>query len=438
VAEVVEVVEVVEDHLELVNIKKNNSLSGIKSLIRFNLFLGLWLILMGEYVFAPFGVGDLVSEGSCEARFECQGNNMMSCTNFIYSGSPVQVYAVWTTGDGTPGSGDCSRQVPDADMIWSWYDVYTETWIELWRWYAGGYYSYVYSWMNLYITGDMSIKFRVEYGSYTREFTLSKSKLFVGDYPEAYGSCDRLLQCNGITGADCTSFTVDDSYVQVRALYRVGTCIAPPYSSFDWQYEQSPDTWVSASGDSWSSGNTYDGFVYGWKQLDTNGNYRVSYGGYTKTFTVFKPMSTTTTSTSTTTTISTTTITTTTTTSTSTTIPSTNNCPADADTLAEFRHILRKALINYFTNPSPAKMLKVEDLLEFYLAGAGDWANADCSDIGANSGYAIATIVNDVDMNIDDSIVPTCSDGTEYGECSATKPLYCYAGTLISKPSICN
>ncbi|MBI4148885.1 discoidin domain-containing protein, partial [Candidatus Woesearchaeota archaeon] len=33
--------------------------------------------------------------------------------------------------------------------------------------------------------------------------------------------------------------------------------------------------------------------------------------------------------------------------------------------------------------------------------------------------------------------VPTCADGTKYGECSATKPFYCYSGSLINKCATC-
>lgn len=33
--------------------------------------------------------------------------------------------------------------------------------------------------------------------------------------------------------------------------------------------------------------------------------------------------------------------------------------------------------------------------------------------------------------------VPTCSDGTPYGQCSSTKPLYCSSGTLVNNCSLC-
>lgn len=35
------------------------------------------------------------------------------------------------------------------------------------------------------------------------------------------------------------------------------------------------------------------------------------------------------------------------------------------------------------------------------------------------------------------NIGPACSDGTPYGQCSATKPLYCSAGALVNKCSAC-
>ena len=114
------------------------------------------------------------------------------------------------------------------------------------------------------------------------------------------------------------------------------------------------------------------------------------------------------------------------------------NCPSGADTEEDFRHVLRKALIDYLTDPAESQLEldQVKDLLEFYLT-TGTWDTADCNVAGSNSGTKISVIVNQANNKIDDDIVPKCDDGTEYGECSTPLPKFCYAGTIVDKCSIC-
>ncbi len=105
--------------------------------------------------------------------------------------------------------------------------------------------------------------------------------------------------------------------------------------------------------------------------------------------------------------------------------------------VAHVRNNLRKMLYEYFESPSTAKVElgKVKDILNFYLTIPPEEDNVDCSGIGANSGVSYYIIVLEAD-NITTAI-PYCSDGTEFGACSDTKPSYCYNGRLIDRCSTC-
>jgi len=93
------------------------------------------------------------------------------------------------------------------------------------------------------------------------------------------------------------------------------------------------------------------------------------------------------------------------------------SCPFEK----EYRHILRKALIDFLTNPSKAELTEgeVKELLNFYLTE--DLSTADCSGVDPVLKKA---------AGISEYILLRCSDGTEYGECSWAKPKYCYNGNL--------
>lgn len=105
--------------------------------------------------------------------------------------------------------------------------------------------------------------------------------------------------------------------------------------------------------------------------------------------------------------------------------------------VAHTRNALRKVLFDQLTNPSEARMElpKIKDLLEFYLNIDEGLEIVDCSDPGTLTGSAIEDILGEAD-NISTNL-PTCQDGTEYGECSEIKPKYCYNGKLIDKCETC-
>lgn len=98
---------------------------------------------------------------------------------------------------------------------------------------------------------------------------------------------------------------------------------------------------------------------------------------------------------------------------------------------------LKKALFEYFKDPSlsPLEVTKIRDLLTFYLNIAEGEINVNCNVQGGETGIVMDEIVSEARAIV--AIIPTCSDGTEYGECSASKPRYCYDGNLLNRCGIC-
>jgi len=101
-------------------------------------------------------------------------------------------------------------------------------------------------------------------------------------------------------------------------------------------------------------------------------------------------------------------------------------CPPDE----VFRKDLKMGLFGYLNNPAESilTIYEVKDLITLYLTA--DLASADCTAItGAESHLPISIILDKIQF-ADIEFVPRCSDGTIYGECSSTKPKFCYSGTL--------
>jgi len=101
------------------------------------------------------------------------------------------------------------------------------------------------------------------------------------------------------------------------------------------------------------------------------------------------------------------------------------SCPANT----EYRHVLRKALIDFLSDPSNSKLSENElkQLLIFY--STNDLSTADCS--------GVYLILDKANTTIPENVVSKCSDNTEYGECSSIKPIYCCNGQLINKCNRC-
>ena len=110
---------------------------------------------------------------------------------------------------------------------------------------------------------------------------------------------------------------------------------------------------------------------------------------------------------------------------------------AEVCEVAKAKDVLKKNLYLYLTNPSssPLTLAQVKDLLVFYIGIPQGLTTVDCSASGSNSNTQLSNIVSSGENA--SNIIPSCSDGTKYGECSSTKPKYCYGGSLINKCQSC-
>ncbi len=101
--------------------------------------------------------------------------------------------------------------------------------------------------------------------------------------------------------------------------------------------------------------------------------------------------------------------------------------PAFADTTGscdiEKKDII-KSVIAYITHKSDINRGHVMDLIHGYL-GRLNCGNSDLVEARAKAD------------NIDDDIVPKCSDGTLFAHCSYDKPKYCYSGRLVDRCDLC-
>lgn len=95
----------------------------------------------------------------------------------------------------------------------------------------------------------------------------------------------------------------------------------------------------------------------------------------------------------------------------------------------QFKSQMKRGLYDYLQNPdaSSLTLYELKDLIVLFLTE--DISTINCNDyIGTESGipmdYVIQKTANIVTK------VPTCSDGTEYGECSSKRPRFCYSGYL--------
>jgi len=106
--------------------------------------------------------------------------------------------------------------------------------------------------------------------------------------------------------------------------------------------------------------------------------------------------------------------------------------------VSQVRKALKKAAFDYLTDPSTSQMslVKVKDLLGFYLNIGSGQTTTDCSVDGKDSKLKISDLVTE-GLNVARSL-PTCSDGTDYGECSTFKPKYCYAGSIFHRCNYCD
>jgi hypothetical protein len=105
--------------------------------------------------------------------------------------------------------------------------------------------------------------------------------------------------------------------------------------------------------------------------------------------------------------------------------------------VAHVRNNLRKMLYEYFQSPSTAtlELGKIKDLLDFYLQIPTQDQTVDCTGVGQQSGVSYEIIVQEADGIT--TVIPKCSDSTEFGSCSDSKPFYCYNGELVRREEKC-
>ena len=101
------------------------------------------------------------------------------------------------------------------------------------------------------------------------------------------------------------------------------------------------------------------------------------------------------------------------------------------------KQVLKKILFLYYTEPSSVPLTKdeVKDMLVFYLSINDQNITVDCSAFGSRSNKPLSDVLN-AGENVADKI-PSCTDGTKYGECSKIRPAYCYAGAIYSRCGLC-
>ena len=101
------------------------------------------------------------------------------------------------------------------------------------------------------------------------------------------------------------------------------------------------------------------------------------------------------------------------------------------------KQVLKKILFLYYNEPGSVPLTKdeVKDMLVFYLSIKDQNLTVDCSAFGSRSNKPISDVVN-AGENVADKI-PACPDGTKYGECSKSRPAYCYAGVIYQKCGLC-
>ncbi len=104
---------------------------------------------------------------------------------------------------------------------------------------------------------------------------------------------------------------------------------------------------------------------------------------------------------------------------------------AEVCTETEVLGCLRAGLYNFFIN-SQYDAADLRDLLSFYLNDMTITGN--CAQQGSETGKTMTEIM----AGIDCTDVPTCTDGTIFGECSSTQPLYCYGGELVINCDLCS
>lgn len=105
--------------------------------------------------------------------------------------------------------------------------------------------------------------------------------------------------------------------------------------------------------------------------------------------------------------------------------------------VSQIREVLKKNLQAFFISQTVQilTLSELKDLLIFYLAIPPNMIVADADTLGAYSGTSVSEIIDNGTQTI--SPIPKCADGTDYSECSLTRPKFCLAGSLVDKCDTC-
>ncbi len=112
---------------------------------------------------------------------------------------------------------------------------------------------------------------------------------------------------------------------------------------------------------------------------------------------------------------------------------------ASVDSTKAFRTYLKQGIYAYLANPDQGivSLNELNETLDFYLSSSGVIDNtvlcseSDADGVSSHNGVNLSRVVKTI---IDSRLqyrVPKCTDGTLYGECSHTRPLFCYSGKLV-------
>ena len=102
---------------------------------------------------------------------------------------------------------------------------------------------------------------------------------------------------------------------------------------------------------------------------------------------------------------------------------------ADECAVEEVRNSIKKGMLEFFDNPDNGTFdaAELQEMITFYKTLPENAQLAECAPVRTSLNKAAGVARG----------IPTCSDGTHYGKCSATQPYYCFAGKLVQRCRLC-
>ncbi|MEM4268121.1 MAG: hypothetical protein QXK37_04810 [Candidatus Woesearchaeota archaeon] len=99
----------------------------------------------------------------------------------------------------------------------------------------------------------------------------------------------------------------------------------------------------------------------------------------------------------------------------------------------QFEKAVKLGVFQFLSNPqrSVLNMSELNAGVELYLSSGGSYAEDYCNQPIPNHPDVNLSKVISKSEQISSFIIPKCADGTEVGECSSSKPLYCRSGDLV-------